>query len=203
MVIHLLAPKDQSKWPEVWNYCYKSWKDCPYKIKMWDDKEIDNLIKGEDKEFFDVLNTLPPIYKFDYVRYIILEKFGGAYFDMDVEIVDPSFFKKLNPAKIYIMEGTCGSLVENSIMIARGDKYDFDLWRRLNDHCKFQILDNLEACKDPQKVIRYAGPQLISNFFIKYLHNFNLEYEVLSYAQFGSLTNEISFTRHYQTNKWV
>ena len=203
MVIHLIAPKDQSKWSKKWHYCYKSWKYCPYEIKMWHDENIDQLLREDDEEFFNTLSSLPSIYKWDYVRYIILEKFGGSYFDMDVEIIDPSFFKKLDPYKIYIMEGTNGSIVENSIIISCSSKIDSIMWGRLKLYVKHTVLNNLKKCKLPINVINYVGPNILSEYFIKYLPNFNINYEILSYPQFGSITNEISFTRHYQTSNWI
>lgn len=202
MVIHLIAPKNQAQWHDIWHHCFKSWKNCPYEIKIWDDEDVDQLLKEDDEEFFNTLNTLPFIYKFDYVRFILLEKFGGAYFDMDVEVIK-DFFPLLNPTKIYIMEGTNGSLVENSIMISRKDRVDKVMWSRLKEYSKFQILNNLNDCKRSFKVINYAGPNLISNYFTKYLPNFGISYEVLSYPQFASLTNEISFSRHHQTSFWL
>jgi mannosyltransferase OCH1-like enzyme len=203
MIIHLIAPKDKSKWNKVWYHCYKSWENCPYPIKMWHDEDVDQLLKEDDEEFFTILNTLHPIYKWDYVRFIILEKFGGAYFDMDVEIVDSSFFNKLNSAKIYVMEGTNGSLIENSIMISREDRKDSVMWSRLKEYSKFQVLNNLEDCKEKYKVVNYVGPNLISRYFVKYLSNFKTKYEILSYPQFSSLTNEISFSRHYNISSWM
>ena len=120
MLIHLIAPKDQTKWLEVWHHCYNIWKSTPYKIKMWHDEDVDQLLKEDDEEFFDILNTLSPIYKFDYVRYLILEKFGGAYFDMDVELII-NFIPLLNPNKIYLSEGENNCLISNHIMISPPD----------------------------------------------------------------------------------
>ena len=205
MIIHLIAPKDQSKWHYTWHHCYKSWEHCPYKIKMWNDEDIDQLLKEDDEEFFNTLNNLPPIYKFDYVRYIILEKFGGAYFDMDIEIVDGSFLNKLNPLKMYFMEGTTSSLLENSIMISYADKKDKSFWRHLKNQCKFNVLTNLEDCTNPFNVLYHVGPNALSYFFYKNVPSTfkTVRHEILSNAQFASLTNEISFTRHYQSSNWL
>jgi mannosyltransferase OCH1-like enzyme len=205
MLIHLIAAgrlENPSDWPELWNHCYNIWKSSPYQIKLWDTKNIDDLLKEDDEDFFNILNTLNPIYKWDYVRFVILEKFGGAYFDLDIEIIR-DFIYMLNPQKIYMMEGTNGSLVENSIMISSNHINDSVMWSRLKDYSKFQILNNLEDCKINFKVINYAGGNLISNYFSKYLSNFDIKYEILSYPQFASLTNEISFSRHHQTSYWL
>ena len=88
MIIHLLAPEDKNKWRPIWNKCYPSLQNLPYQIKIWNDKEIDNLIKQDNKDFYNTLNTLPLIYKVDYVRYIIMRDYGGVYIDMDVEVIN-------------------------------------------------------------------------------------------------------------------
>ena len=202
MIIHLIAPKDKTQWPNIWHHCYNIWKSSPHEIRMWHDEDIDQLLKEDDEEFYTILNTLPPIFKFDYVRFILLEKFGGAYFDMDVEIIN-DFFPMLSPNKIYMMEGTNGSLVENSIMISCESRSDRTMWSRLKEYSKFKILSNLEDCNIEYKVIAYAGPNLISNYFVKHLPNFEVKYEILSYPQFASLTNEVSFSKHHQTTFWL
>ena len=207
MTVHLIAAgrmEDSANWPKIWHKCYKSWKGCPYKIKIWNDKNIDQLLKEDDEEFFNTLNILSPIYKWDYVRYIILEKFGGAYFDMDVEIVDGSFLNQLNPNKIYLMEGTGGAYVENSIMISKHPYNEF--WTRLKNYTKNQVMLSLNQCIDSNKVIYKIGSFSMTEFIFKSLPTYNNKvggiYEILGTHQFASTTNEIVYTRHHYTSEW-
>ena len=199
MVIHLLAPKDQSKWPEIWHKCYNIWRSSPYKIKLWDDRDIDDLLKEDDKEFFNTLNLLPSIYKFDYVRYIILEKFGGAYFDMDVEIVK-DFIPLLNLQKNYLMEGTGGTLVENSIMVS--SSLPIPIWNRFKMFSKRKILENLDKCQSSYNVLHYVGPWMMTEMLIK-KYKKDKDYSILGFEQFGNPYSEISFSKHHQTNTWL
>jgi len=202
ITIHLLAPNDQFKWHSVWKHCYNIWESSPYEIKMWSDEEVDKLLKEDDEEFFNILNTLPPIYKFDYVRYIILEKFGGAYFDMDVEIINGSFLNTLNPIKMYFMECTLGSYIENSIMIAtKIPQYNQDLFYRIKTYIKRKVIDNIEDCST-FNVLKYVGAYALSDWFSRYIHQTNQQYEILGQYQFASTTNEIVYTRHHQTSEW-
>ena len=199
MIIHLLAPKDQSKWHELWQHCYNIWKTSPYTIKIWNDEDIDQLLKEDDEEFFTTLDTLPPIYKFDYVRYIILEKFGGSYFDMDVEIIK-DFFPLLDKKLPYFMEGTGGTLVENSIII---DSIipNPHFWNRFKKFAKRKVIENLDKCHLSYNVLHYVGPWMMTEMLIK---NFDkdLDYSILGYEQFANPKNSISFSRHYQTHFW-
>ena len=202
MIIHLLAPKEQYTWHPIWGKCYSIWKTSPYEIKLWNDEDIDQLLKEDNEEFFNILNTLPPIYKFDYVRYVILEKFGGAYFDMDIEIIDPSFIPKLNPNKFYYMEGTLGTFIDNSLIISsKVPKYNQDLFHRIKTYTKRLILNNLDECT-PFNVIKFVGPYALSDWVSRYQSQTIVEYEILGQYQFSSPTNEVAYTRHHQTSVW-
>ena len=194
--------EDSSNWPKIWHKCYNIWKSSPYEIKLWGDKDIDNLLREDDEEFFKIIDSLPKIYKIDYVRYIILEKFGGAYFDMDIEIVDGSFLNKLNPNKMYFMEGTLGSYIENSIMIATNfSSYNQSLFYRVKTYIKRKIIDNIEDCTT-YHVLKYVGAYALSDWFSRYIHQTDQQYGILGQYQFGSTNNEIAYTRHHQTSKW-
>ena len=209
MTIHLIAAgklENPNSWSEVWNYCYNIWKSSPHEIKVWGDKDIDNLLKEDDEEFFNTLNTLNPIYKWDYVRYLILEKFGGAYFDMDVEIIR-DFFSLLDPYSIYINEGTSGTYLENSIIISPqidNNKSASIFFERIKDQCKDNILLNYDKClNDVRQTLYTVGATALSKFVIKQLKYFSINFNVLAFEHFGSLENSLSFCKHHYTNNWL
>jgi hypothetical protein len=206
MIIHLIAPKDSTQWLPVWHHCYNIWKSSPYEIKMWHDEDIDKLLKEDDIDFFtNYLNKLEPIYKFDYVRYLILQKFGGAYFDMDIEIIK-DFIPLLNKDSIYISEGTSGNYLENCIMISsqiNNKEISSIFFERIKDHCKDNILLNHDKClEDVRKTLYTVGANALSKFVIKQLKYFSINFNVLAFEHFGSLTNSLSFCRHHYTNNW-
>jgi mannosyltransferase OCH1-like enzyme len=197
MLIHLLAPKDQTLWPKIWYKCYDIWKTSPYKIKMWYDEDIDQLLKEDDKEFFNsYLSKLDKIYKFDYVRYLILEKFGGAYFDMDIEIVRDFIFL-LNKDVVYIMEGNRDEYLQNSIMISPPNNR---LWTNIKYYCKWNVINHFEKCRSSNFwTVNTVGPLALSSYFSK----FKPPFEMLSYHHFSTTTNTLSFSKHHNTISWV
>jgi len=207
MVIHLIAPEDKNKWNPIWHKCFKSIKRLPYDVLIWTDEKVDDLLKEDDTYFFnEYLDKLHPIYKWDYVRYIILEKYRGAYLDMDIEIIN-NFFPMLNPEKFYIKEGTLGSYLENSMMISQSPFFD-GMWARVRTYCKNLIINNFSrAIEDKTSTIALAGPDALTKFIIKNIkikedsENKKL-FEILSHEHFGSLTNEVSFSRHYNLSTW-
>ena len=204
MNIHFLAPENKEKWPLVWKKCFNTWTQSKYDINVWTDEGVDNLLIEDDKEFFDILNTLPPIYKFDYVRYLILEKYGGAYIDMDVELIE-DFFHRLNPEKIYLIEGTRGTYVENSMMISPKDSINQEIWKRLKIFSKNTIIQNFKECSDPLNVIWTAGPGVLSTYFIKLM---DLKapprsyFDILAWEHFSNPNGTLNFTKHYHTSAW-
>ena len=72
--------------PEMANMCIESWKKCfpDYEIKQWDETNFDIEICDFTKEAYKAKK-----YAFvsDYARFYILYKFGGIYFDTDVEVI--------------------------------------------------------------------------------------------------------------------
>tara|TARA_R110002153_G_scaffold86020_2_gene214012 strand:+ start:431 stop:1042 length:612 start_codon:yes stop_codon:yes gene_type:complete len=202
MNIHLIAPQDKSKWPDIWHECFESLIKSKHNINIWNDKGIEQLLREDDNEFYnEYLNKLHIIYQIDYVRYIILEKYGGAYFDMDIKIIDDSFSDLLDNNTIYIMEGTKGTYLENSIMISPQGKYWSGLWNRVKLNAKNQIKLHFNILEDRRNVMLVAGAFMLSTFFIKWVP-FN-EYDILGYYNFGKVDTTISFTKHYQSNSWT
>tara|TARA_R110002050_G_scaffold30029_3_gene76836 strand:+ start:4486 stop:5142 length:657 start_codon:yes stop_codon:yes gene_type:complete len=208
-MIHLLAPKNKDEWNPIWVKCYKSIQNLPYSHKIWTNEDIDLELEQDDKEFFNVLNTLPSIYKYDYIRYVLLHNYGGAYIDMDVEITQ-DFFPLLNPERIYIAEGDRGHLYQNSIMITHKQHYIRGVfWDRLKSFTKLRILNNLLKAKDYYNTIRLVGSLALEEYIIRYQLEFKNDpqignlFETLGKHHFGSLTNEVSFARHYSTKTWL
>jgi mannosyltransferase OCH1-like enzyme len=164
---------------------------------MWHDEDIDKLLKEDDEDFFtNYLNKLKPIYKYDYVRYLILEKFGGAYFDMDVEIIR-DFIPLLDPTVIYIMEGPFSQYLENSIMISPPE---YLVWNNIKNYCKINVVKNFQKCKSHDFwVVEMVGPKAMSYYFAKHKPPF----EILSYHHFYNAQSTLSFSKHHTTNSWI
>jgi len=56
-----------------------------YEYKMWNLEEIENFIKSEFSEYYELfMNFRYPVQKVDFARYCILYTFGGVYLDCDV-----------------------------------------------------------------------------------------------------------------------
>jgi len=61
-----------------------------YKHILWRDKEVEKFIKTQSKDIRYLWNDFPdPFYKIDFVRYLILQEYGGIYIDLDVSCKIP------------------------------------------------------------------------------------------------------------------
>lgn len=72
----------------------ESFKAQPgFTYKLWKDADIDRLLDDVEPSFPDVrlvFGSLPwPINRADFVRYVVLFLYGGAYFDLDFVLVRP------------------------------------------------------------------------------------------------------------------
>ena len=197
MIIHLIAPKDLSQWPKIWHHCYSIFQTLPYQIKLWNDEDIDNLLIEDDQDFFGIINQLPLIYKLDYVRYIILEKFGGAYFDLDVEIIN-DFIPSLNPNKIYLAEGHWNCAISNHIMISPPLEV---VWNSVKNKTKQNIIKNQSKCKsNPNFTLNTVGPIALSEWFLRW---YKVDFHYLSYYHFSWVDSDVCYSKHHCTSNWV
>jgi mannosyltransferase OCH1-like enzyme len=199
MTIHLIAAgklQNPKNWPKTWHRCYDIWKSSPYKIKLWGDKDIDNLLLEDDEDFFkDYLSKLDPIYKWDYVRYVILGKLGGAYFDLDVEI-KINFIPLLNPETIYISEGEDNCLVSNHIIISPPN---YQYWYNIRQEAKYRLIKRFKKAKENGYwTIETVGPIGLSYI----LADKRYRYTPLSKWHFGSVDTDLQFCIHHTTHKW-
>lgn len=220
MTIHLIAAgkyENQENWPPIWHKCFESLIKSKHNINIWDTEGIKKLIKEEDTEFYnEYLNKLDIIYQIDYVRYIILKKYGGAYMDMDVELVR-DFFPLLNPDIIYIMEGTPGTYVENSIIISptqdpnktpeqksHKERIYYEIWDRVKNTAKNNIIRRFKEIPTNKKlIIELTGPGMLSTYFSK-INNppFSPVYDILGYYQFGNVNSTLSLAKHHYSGVW-
>ena len=206
MIIHLLAPKDKSKWPETWHHCYNILLNSPHDISIWNDEGIEKELREHDNEFYEeYLSKLDKIYQIDYVRYIILNKYGGAYFDLDVELII-DFLPLLNSNTTYILEGGIGELVSNAIMITYKE---CSIWEHILQKAKYNIIQNFNlAQQDNFNTVKLVGPLFLSSFVAKFwnlqriqkTHSPNIE--LLSWQQFNNPLSTFSFTKHHSTHTW-
>lgn len=145
-IIHQTGPADKNKWHPLWHECQQSWlkhfKDFEY--KLWNDEEIDNLVKESYPQYYSMYNEFPlHIMKIDFVRFCILHKFGGIYADLDMFCYQ-NFFKDLQNGPHLIENPLGNDLFENSLMCARPNETFF---LQCMNKCKERFIEIKEKNK--------------------------------------------------------
>lgn len=201
-IVNLIAPSDQNKWHPVWHKCYNIWKSSPYQIKLWSDEEIDEELNNDDPDFFQILQSCPPIYKWDYFRYLLLEKYGGIYFDMDIEI-KRDFLSKLSKDIMYLAGGYCASGVEPSILISYKNEYSTRFWAT----CKLYIQNRVMRTDIYENrwadVLWKTGPWALSFFLNQWISIHTAKrIQILPYELFSGENHDLGFSTHHFTNTW-
>ena len=105
-LIHMIGPRQQSRWLPSWNASYASWSTCypQHELRLWDDDDIDILLRSRLGEFHTFFKAYPlPIHRYDVARYCILYLQGGIYADMDFECLKP-FEHVLEAGKVAVAE---------------------------------------------------------------------------------------------------
>jgi hypothetical protein len=218
-IIHQTAPTNTDNWHPLWLKCSQSWRDCypDFEHKIWNDKEIDILVKQSYPKYWEIYNKFPVhIMKIDFVRFCFLHKFGGIYADMDV-FCYKNFFKELDE-EVYLLENPMGNdSIENSIMISRPDHPFWiecmDLCLERYEYTKIKHPEYLEHTKvvssdknfgrilRPYLVFFITGTNLISTAF----RNTELSIDTLPGIYYNN--NDISYhpeykTKHIHTGLW-
>ena len=204
-IIHQTAPKNKNLWHPIWSECHNSWKkhfsETEYVHMMWNDEDIDRLVKYEFPEYLELYTSFSfHIIKIDFIRYCILYKYGGIYADMDM-FCYKNFYDELN--KDCCLVGSIftnfGELVQNSLMISSINNIFFK-------NCMDEILKTYKPFNESEiwtdHVIKSSGPVFLSRLY----HSFDKTLvEILPYEEYNNdykSYNYNSKTRHMMTGRW-
>jgi mannosyltransferase OCH1-like enzyme len=81
-----------SKKPEMFSTYIESIKNKnpDYEYLFFKDEQIDDFLKTNYPKYYETYNKLPMnIQKVDFFRYVALYHFGGFYFDLDIQAIEP------------------------------------------------------------------------------------------------------------------
>lgn len=95
-------PDKYKKYQESWKRNHPSWQ-----YRLWDQQQIEDLVKTTDALSQEVYSILPHmIQKIDLAKYLILQRYGGVYADMDMESLRPldELLEKYPNKKVFISE---------------------------------------------------------------------------------------------------
>jgi mannosyltransferase OCH1-like enzyme len=198
-IIHQTAPSDKKKWNNIWIECQKTWflkfPSPEYKYMMWNDEDLENLIKIDFPWFYQIyISYDKKIKQIDIARNFILYKYGGIYADMDYMCMQ-NFYNLLPYNVVSICESPYKKWenVQNALMAS---PIEHPFWLKLIDEAKKHINDN--------NVLKSTGPILLTNICAKYPEMVN----ILEVKYYNPLKGTPEFndpnvkTKHFGTFSW-
>jgi mannosyltransferase OCH1-like enzyme len=160
-----------------------SWKQLnpEFEHRLYDDADCLNFIKSEYPMYLDFYESLElPVQKADIFRYLIINKYGGIYADIDTlclkniketldapMIVGIEYLPEINKGKIQYNQWFFGSVPNNPIFIKTIDeivnrKKKLDFW----GPTIMLSLDN-RIVSDTEVTLWLTGPYVFSDFVSK------------------------------------
>lgn len=218
-IIHQTGPSNKSDWHPLWFKCQESWlKTFPdYEYKFWNDEEIDNLVEKNYPQYWDMYKNFPVhIMKIDFIRFCLMDLFGGIYADLDYFCYKN--FSHLLIENCYVVENPFGNdPIENSLMCSVPNSLFFKkclekAFLRYNevkerDNSKLSLVRTISENKEYGKILRpylvfyITGTNLISTV---YREHTNLV-STLPGTTFNNLDysyNENYYAKHIHTGTW-
>ena len=93
-----------------------------YEYLFFDDDDRNDFMRTEYPEFIDTYNNFRyPIQKYDFLRYLVIYKYGGFYFDMDILLSD-NLDELLKYSCVFPFER-----ISNATYVAKNYKIHWDL----------------------------------------------------------------------------
>jgi mannosyltransferase OCH1-like enzyme len=198
--------------PIHFNKFLDEWKSnySDYEVIVWNDDMVEqkNLIPDNLKKYY--FSDLPEAFRADIARYIILNKYGGFYFDVDFQ-----FLKKI-PDHFLNFKFLGG--IQNNGEVAIGffaSQINNDLLTETIDSIPNSInIAIQENYYTGENLYRITGPEFFNKICLKYLSNtdyffFTKEYfypywfdeKHRRYEQFD-ISSPLSYAVHHWEKSW-
>lgn len=136
-----------------------------FDIKVWQEQEIDDIIKKYD--FYEIYkNFTYPIQRVDFAKYLILYEKGGIYTDLDLEPL-----KNCTPLlnnQIIFSKSPFEPISNNCIGAEKNNPLFLNLMYYSIKQYKEKILNKIYQTWKARFVIQTTGPSMMSRFLKQY-----------------------------------
>lgn len=149
----------------------KTWKpfvdkvqslNSDWEYRLWSDSDNDDFVKEHYPDFYPVFKGFQKnIMRADVIRYLIMDKIGGVYLDLDYEMLSPFDFgdeSLVLPKNRSLAFGDNRDALGNCVFASEaGHPFWKDVIKDLSD--------NPPVVNDYNEVIGATGPQLLTRVF--------------------------------------
>ena len=133
-----------------------------WEYRLWSDEDNDAFVQKEYPEFYPFFKAFDKnIMRADVIRYLIMDKIGGVYLDLDYEMLEPFDFGDqvlVLPKNRSLAFGDNRDALGNCVFASSPDHV---YWK---DVIK-DLSDNPPKVNDYNEVIGATGPQLLTRIF--------------------------------------
>lgn len=166
---------------------------------MWNDDDIDNLIKDSFKEYWKVYQLFPyHILKLDFSRYAMLYMYGGIYVDMDM-FCYKNFYDELDHDTILLQSPFKDEIVQDSMIISSKHN-EFMLYCMNESQINYYTYHNVSERINYIKNV--CGPYQISKCY----ESWKDKIKILEHKRYNPVLDaghdENIVTRHMLTGMW-
>lgn len=165
-------PKHFVEFSGTWKEHHPEWK-----YEFWDDARIDKFVKEHYPQYYDMFNDFAyNMQRWDTVRYMMMDIYGGIYADFDSECfkpidelidgmeclfsLEPNESAKINKTEIQLATAIMGS--------APGHPFMKDVIKNIFDN--FKKVDFTNITTKVMDVVRSTGPVMLTNSYDNYPH---------------------------------
>lgn len=156
-----------------------------WKHILWDDNTLNKFVETNYPQYLKYWNSFPhTFYKIDYSRYLLLQKYGGMYIDLDEENIK-SFDSKILNSKVitgvWVDKKKNKVNYNNNNTIAINDKV---LIQNLIDYCNTQIIEKKKTLPPTWKcrLFQHSVSQMMFTRWCK-LNKINSDVDILDYLK--------------------
>ncbi|HSI78895.1 MAG TPA: glycosyltransferase [Lunatimonas sp.] len=179
-----------------------------WEYKLWTDVDNEDFVKSEYPEFYDIfMGFSRGIMRADVIRYLIMNKIGGVYLDLDYEVLQPFNFgdnKLILPLCRSIKDGDENDELGNCIFASEpGHQF----WKDVI----IDLKENPPIVTDYTQVIEATGPKFLSKIYnIKEYKDVSFPDRLIYHPPYSNSkkgiekikNNGISLGIHHTTGGW-
>jgi mannosyltransferase OCH1-like enzyme len=181
MIVHIFSNSKE----EVWQKCIDTWKNSPYKVRVWTDEDLEKFISKT--KFYEKYKSLEKrIYQIDFLKYVVLYEKGGIYSDADV-----MYLKDFT----YLIKQDMLNIVESQIKPI-GELEPFFMYSPKKNK---ELLNIIERCDNREDAHSSCGAKIL--ILNENIHMLNREYFNPSYRSQDFKENK-TYIKHLNTFSW-
>ncbi len=155
--------------PSVWHKSHVEWQRLhpTWTYRLWTDEDLRNLVVDHYPEMLKVYDDFPyPIQRVDMARYMILDRHGGVYSDLDLIPVTPIDPFLVGSMDVYLVHsGNVKTCLTNALMASVPGA---PLWKRIlrticsleDFHRRRSILTHLSK---HMYIMETTGPMMVDH----------------------------------------